>query len=566
MSIYNFKKAAKVDPKNPEIIKALADAYGKNGELEKSVQTMRDYCTIETDSLKKVAAEDEIRKTLRLIRGERPSAPVAAPVQAVAETVSTTPKSAAAPEKPAIHTEKPAVIAPQPRKLPAGDAFTLVVNTQHTDVSNDPVLKPVIEFYNNGLYGNALKAVRDILKNNPDHAGAYYYGGLIRYYNNEPEKALFNLKRGSAYAEKSYAAHFYLGLIYEEMGKKQDALREFGLVLSSSPDGPERTTAQQKVDALLKMGAKPATDLKEPCSPFKFKTTGVFSFIVEDTLSLTGRKMLGALDKFLDGRYDAALTDLKEIYRDNPKNSLTDNALYNIGLVYSAMRLWDEAVTYLDLVRQKFSNGDVAGHAEVLRGHVLVEKEALDNAVGVYEAFLIKSPSTSYYAFINTELGNIAFLRNDSENALKYYLKALGKENNHGNKTDLYYKIGECYRRQGSNRGIEYFVRAATDTASNIPAVMEACFRLGDYYYSVKNMEYALKYYKIAADRFPESKNVAWSLYQMGNIYRNGRQYDKAIKTFDALINSFPDDYWALQAKWRRDDAIWENQYRDILK
>jgi len=37
----------------------------------------------------------------------------------------------------------------------------------------------------------------------------------------------------------------------------------------------------------------------------------------------------------------------------------------------------------------------------------------------------------------------------------------------------------------------------------------------------------------------------------MGNIYKNVKNYPKAIETYKELAKNFPDDYWAKQARWK---------------
>jgi outer membrane protein assembly factor BamD (BamD/ComL family) len=51
----------------------------------------------------------------------------------------------------------------------------------------------------------------------------------------------------------------------------------------------------------------------------------------------------------------------------------------------------------------------------------------------------------------------------------------------------------------------------------------------------------------------------------MGGIYKNEKHFDKAIAAFNELIERYPDDYWARQAQWKKDDTVWENEYGAVL-
>jgi hypothetical protein len=35
---------------------------------------------------------------------------------------------------------------------------------------------------------------------------------------------------------------------------------------------------------------------------------------------------------------------------------------------------------------------------------------------------------------------------------------------------------------------------------------------------------------------------------------------------YKELIAGHADDYWAKQARWKLDDAVWENEYKTILQ
>jgi tetratricopeptide (TPR) repeat protein len=571
LGIYNLKKAAKYNPENPDIFLALAASYKKNGEVEKALASMRKGIDLEMDPEKKKKYESQIGE---LLGEEKQAKQEAAPVPAKAEKPADAEPAQA---KAALLEEVPGTGAPAVKKTgtsKTGNIFELIVKTTHNESSADPQMKPIIDNYNRGHYGKTLAEARKLLKKKPGHAGAYYYGGIIRRYNKENQKAIYNFKRALSYPDRGYNAHFFLGLTYEEMDQAQDAIREYEKYINKTSYAQGKNQAKAKISVLLKKlkkkGVRPPavaeTEYRKK-SPFRFKTSTIFSFIIEDTLSKNGRKMLNALDLFLDEKYDASLTKLQELYRDTPRDALADNALYSIGLVYSKMRLWDNANKYLGQVVNEFSNSDVDRSARLLRGHVLAQKGLYDSTIAIYDKYLRRYPQDQHTAFINSGLGDIAFRRNDTRNALRYYLKALGKEKGETEMIGLKFKIGECYWRQESNRGIAYFKQAAeAGSAIRSQAVMESCFRLGDFYYKVKDMESALKYYKQSVEKFPNAENATWALYQIGNIYKNGGQYEQALQSYQKLIDGHPNDYWAVQAKWKKEDAVWQNEYREVLK
>lgn len=579
LAVYNLKKASKYAPGNAQVLRDLAEAYFSNGETEPAMNALRQAITAETDPSRKAKDEERVRAML----GEYKKAEAKAdstPVPAAAK-VDTAAKDGAA--QAVAQTGKGAEsgkAGEAPEEAPG--APEAASGGKHADLSADPLMKPVLDAYNAGNYTAGLNACRDLLKKKPGHAGAYYYAGVMRYAAKDMDKALFNFNKAFSYPEKGFNAHYYLGLIHERQGRAPEAIKEYEQYINLTSYEAGKAEAKARLSRLLKqpVSAGPETTVSGGMLPqagqaapdgkvsaFRFNVSGNFSFIIEDTLSEPGRKMLKSLDLFLDEKYDASLKGLKELYREHPRHLLADNALYNIGLVYSRMRLFGEAQEYLGKAVRDYPGGDVARPAEALYGEVFAQKGARDSAVAAFERYLKRYPKDLFYPFINGRLGDLAFDQNDGKEALKYYLKALGQETDPEKKISLYFKTGECYWRQGSDRGIDYFLQAVSaDSSIRSGPVMESCFRLGDYYFRLKNLESALKYYKMAVARFPKSANTAWAQYQIGNIYKAGRQYEDAIRAYQGLMDTHPDDYWAQQAKWKKEDAVWENEYREILK
>ena len=94
----------------------------------------------------------------------------------------------------------------------------------------------------------------------------------------------------------------------------------------------------------------------------------------------------------------------------------------------------------------------------------------------------------------------------------------------------------------------------------------DSYYQIADCYYKKKDFSKALDFYKKASQKYFTHPDTPWGLFQIASIYKNTRKYDKAIKTFNKLINEYPDDYWARQAEWKLEDAIWEYEYRAVLK
>jgi TolA-binding protein len=133
-----------------------------------------------------------------------------------------------------------------------------------------------------------------------------------------------------------------------------------------------------------------------------------------------------------------------------------------------------------------------------------------------------------------------------------------------------FHKLGNAYLKIGNEtRAIEAFQKGIVlgerkgITSRPVP---DSYYQIADCYYKKKNFPKALDYYKKASQKYFTHPDTPWGLFQIASIYKNTRKYDKAIKTFNKLINEYPDDYWARQAQWKLEDAIWEYEYRAVLK
>jgi TolA-binding protein len=96
--------------------------------------------------------------------------------------------------------------------------------------------------------------------------------------------------------------------------------------------------------------------------------------------------------------------------------------------------------------------------------------------------------------------------------------------------------------------------------------VPDSYYKIADCKYQQKDNKTALEYYQKVTRKYPAFQETPWGLFQIGNIYKNVKNYPKAIETYKELAKNFPDDYWAKQAHWKMEDAVWENEYKAVLQ
>jgi outer membrane protein assembly factor BamD (BamD/ComL family) len=93
----------------------------------------------------------------------------------------------------------------------------------------------------------------------------------------------------------------------------------------------------------------------------------------------------------------------------------------------------------------------------------------------------------------------------------------------------------------------------------------EVQLRTADLAYRKKDWKGAMAKYRQFASKWPGHKESAWVHYQMANIYKATGNFESALNEYKRVIDNYPDSYWASQAKWKREDAIWRKEYEEVL-
>ncbi|MCD6318608.1 tetratricopeptide repeat protein, partial [Candidatus Aerophobetes bacterium] len=59
----------------------------------------------------------------------------------------------------------------------------------------------------------------------------------------------------------------------------------------------------------------------------------------------------------------------------------------------------------------------------------------------------------------------------------------------------------------------------------------------------------AYSLYSQVAKEYPQSKDIPWSLYQIGNCYYHLGLFEKAKTAYEKLIKDFSGSFWSEMAK-----------------
>jgi tetratricopeptide (TPR) repeat protein len=200
------------------------------------------------------------------------------------------------------------------------------------------------------------------------------------------------------------------------------------------------------------------------------------------------------------------------------------------------------------------------------------------------EKYLLKIKAGASFApsqeEIDYQLALAGELLKDSKKWAAYLDRAYASAKNSVRKAELAQKLGFLHSKFGStDRAMEYFRKSIQDCpgsaldslaksgSEGIPSAFcsESNLRLADLAFKQKDWKAALATYKQFGQKYPDHKESAWVQYQIANIYKVTNNFESALNGYKRVIDNYPDSYWASQAKWKREDTIWQKEYEEVL-
>ena len=313
----------------------------------------------------KAESKQEVAK-LEPAKKEEPAKPVEQPKQEA---------KAAEPAKP-VETVKPA----EPAKTADAPA---------KDLPADPFEKGKALFAE-GKFKDAAPLWREVLAKQPGHTGAYFYAGLTRYEMGEYDKAEINLKKGLSYKDRGNDANYFLGLVYQKLGRSDAEKKALSAYLKkAAPDAQYRKPAEArlaemkaKADSVKVANAAPAAEpvaapaeqsapAVEP-APSAAPVADATPSAPSDVPSIANANLLVKARS-----YELALQIYKKILETDVSQDERYFITLQMGNIYRELRDFHSAVTRYRTVVQQYPESDWATEAErALEDAVWLEKHA----------------------------------------------------------------------------------------------------------------------------------------------------------------------------------------------
>jgi len=563
LAIYNLQRALVYNPGWGKAQFMLAESFAADGQFDRAVREYQ-HCQANSDP----AVKDSLQNIINGLMNRMKGAPPAAGRQGE-RAASATPSAAA-------RGQTPAAQGAQAVKL---------------DPRAEEAMKKVIALYNEGKYDEMLAAVKEVLAIQPNHPGAYYYGGLGRMKKGELDKAKINFYKALSHPVYGGAAYYYLGVILGQEGNKAEAVKYLKSALATRSTDFDRNEAArlielysgQKVPASMievqpsseqpavadkpdSADAKTAAVSPEKYAPMEIRIDSMLYMMTVDTLTDIGQKLLKAIRAFTAGRYDDALREFKTVLAENPTGPVAAPCLYNAGICYYRLRLYKDAENQFQLFLDRFPGHKFASRANFFKACTYQERSDYAVSEKLFRKFIQDNRTHEWVGRAYERLGDSYADLEQHKKAIDAYTQALaGNTPTPTDKVIINYKLGNSCVALGDNgRAINYFTAAVDIGEKNgvYVRVPDSYYKIADLNFKQKDFSAALDYYKKVTRKYPAFQETPWGLFQIAGIQRNMKLYREAVETYKDLMQRYPDDYWSKQAQWKLEDTVWEHEYR----
>lgn len=405
--------------------------------------------------------------------------------------------------------------------------------------------------------------------------GELYILGVCYYNKGDYPAATGYLSRtvgpGDALAQNAY---LYLGQSYLKRNDKNNARMAFETAAAASFDSQIKETATYNYALLIHETA--------------FAGFGESVAVFEDFLNkYPNSKYAAKVNDYLvevyltTKNYQAALTSIDKIKRPGAKMmEARQNILFQLGTQAFANMKMDEAVSFFTrTIEMGTYHAEARNDAYFWRGESYYRQGVYQKAIDDYRVYLnnTRRRNTGMYALAYYNTGYCYFKQQRYDEALKNLRRYVDLETDRKAEAyaDAFNRIGDClfYNRQFSEAAGNY-TRAAglqpsagdyslfqkaniagllKDYAGKIETidrlvadypdsrfVPDALYEKGRAYVLLDNGGAAARTFETLLNRFPQNSRARKAGVQLGLLYYNGNQWQKAVEAYKKVIRDYP--------------------------
>lgn len=298
---------------------------------------------------------------------------------------------------------------------------------------------------------------------------------------------------------------YRLAITYHNMKDYKDSAETFQKIVAQFPKSLYVAEAQ------LRTGDYYLKDAKDPLKSIEYFEA---ARVADPKGSFGGRALKGlALARYETKDYDAAADLFLQLLADFPTITLNEETYAWAGQHFFDQKKWDEATKAFDALLR--ANPEYP-NPERVRFNIAECSESAgktEEAISLYKAVVDTAPASTLAI-------------------------------------TAAYRMGQLYEKLGkADEAFAMYEQAAN--ANNGDAAARARYRLGELYEKKGEFESAAKSYMRIAILFLHEELSPPSLWHAGQCFEKAEKPDQARKTYQELVDDYPENKFAAQAKER---------------
>ena len=412
----------------------------------------------------------------------------------------------------------------------------------------DPRIEQGARFEAKGQYEKALGEYRAMLAENKKNTEAYMAAGKVRMKMKDYKGAVANFRLAYGYDPTLTEAYEGAAKAYEAMGQqaKADAERakiKGGKAASATASATPAATTAPKAEVAKAEPAKTAAPAAKTETPKVAQQAAPAK--TEAPVAATEDPFEKGKALFAEGRYAEAAPLWRAALSKKPGDA---GAYFYAGLTRYEMGEYDKAEFNL---KKGLSYKERGNDANYYLAKINQKGKRLDQEKKYLAAYLKKAaPDAKFRKAAEDRMAEINAVANAAaeEKALKEAeAKALKEAKKTGND-----------KARSAETAVSSQNNEVAPTATNSIANANALYADG---YN----EAALQMYKALLENEITPDERYFAMLQMGNIYREMRDFHSAVTRYRDVVREFPDSDWATEAERALEDAVWLEKHASEL-
>jgi TolA-binding protein len=409
--------------------------------------------------------------------------------------------------------------------------------------------------------------------------GAYVHIGECSYYAKEYQRAIDVLtkSRPDIHSEEELGnADYLIAEAYYKLGNNDSAQKLYKQFLVDHPQ--HRLYAE----VLYVLGWSYLNQKDYP------KAVEIFQTLSErtDEIGYTSLYRRSVVERLM-GKTDKALQSLHELLKRESQGEWSDDALFDIGMIYYEENNLSEAKSFLQKLCTEFPKSGVLADGCRMLGECFLAENSFRDAQNWFEKALaiptasfevkvesafqsalcffklkqFKEASAKYSEFIkqypkHPKSSEAKFYQAEAEYRLGNFSKSAQlyqesvESSGESKKEESLYGVAWSFYKQGNfQQAIESFEQLLAGYPKGKFA-FDAQLRLGDAHFFLKDYKKAISSYRMVIRFYPDSASIDYAFFQIGQSYIKEGDNTEAFKIFEGLITTLPHSALADDAKF----------------